>query len=112
MKRSRTRRGRRKHEVGRVREKLGALLRAEGFDVEGEELFWADGQNSHVTEDCYRWDAYVRGATRSDMPPIIPGTRIYLHSWDSMTLCVRRGIEVVKDADATQSYEIHARSAR
>jgi len=104
----RSRDGRNKHRVGRVRERLADLLRSEGFDVDGSELFWADGQNSHQTEDCYRWDAYIPGASRTDMQPLPPGVKIYLHSWDSMTLCVRRGIEVAKDQDSAWSYEIHA----
>lgn len=103
------RRGRDRHSVGRIREKLAELLRAEGFDVDGSELFWSDGQNSHQTEDCYRWDAYVLAATRSDMQPLPPGVKIYLHSWEPMTLCVRRGIVVTKDDDSPWAYEIHVK---
>lgn len=100
-------RGRSKNTVGRVREKLAALLRAEGFDVDPFDLRWSDGQNSHATEDCYRWDAYVPGSTRDDMPPLPPKVKVYLHSWDSMTLCASKGIIV--DKDGAWEYEIHAR---
>jgi hypothetical protein len=103
------RRGRHKDTIGRVREKLSALLRAEGFDIEPIDLRWSDGQNSHVTEDCFRWDAYVKTATRDDCPDVPPGCKVFLYSWDSMTLCARKGIIVDKDRDIAWSYQIHAR---
>ncbi len=102
-------RGRSKNTVGRVREKLAALLLAEGFDIDPFDLRWADGQNSHVTEDCVRWDVYVSNCTRSDCPSIPPSVKVYISSWDTMTLCVRKGIVVARDPDTPWRYEIHAR---
>lgn len=100
-------RGRSKNTVGRVREKLAALLRHQGFEIDAYDLRWADGQNSHVTEDCIRWDGWATACGRADCPPIPPGVRVYLHSWDTMSLCARVGIVVVED-DLPWSYEVHA----
>lgn len=100
--------GRRAGTVGRVREKLAELLTAQGIDVDPFNLRWADGQNSHVTEDCVRWDAYVESVTRDDCVPMPPGVKTYIYSWDTMTKCVSHGIVVTKDTDMPWSLEIHA----
>ena len=99
--------GRSKNTVGRVREKLAALLRQQGFEIDAFDLRWSDGQNSHATEDTYRWDGYATACGRADCPPLPPGVKVYLHSWDTMSLCTRVGILAVED-DIPWSYEIHA----
>lgn len=102
-------RGRSKTTVGRVREKLAALLLTEGFDVDPFDLRWADGQNSHVTEDCVRWDTYPTACMRTDSPPTPPGVKVYIYSWDTMTSCARYGIVVDPDADIPWRYQVHSR---
>lgn len=74
---------------GRTRRRLAGLLARHGIAV--NLLFAAQGrERSDPREDIYRWEAW---GVDSD------GLRVSLCSYDTMTSCVRRGIELVRGHD-------------
>jgi|GEM_PF-3739588 len=77
------------------REKLAALLREHGIQVEADELRANTGYWSHAQQDCYRWECFLSTAGEGftfNGHVFIPGESIHLTSWDTMTECARRGI--------------------
>lgn len=89
------------HAWGRVREKLAQHLRDLGFVVHD---LWATqgyprsgGGGSGEYDDCWRWEGLISR----------PGqTQLRISSMDTMTACVRYGVEVRRDGAC---YEAHAR---
>jgi len=78
--------------MGKIQERLVRLLEAQGFnDIE---LRAAQGSwRTDVRLDVYRWEGTGRVEKRSDLPA---GLSVMFASWDTMTSCVRRGIELDK----------------
>lgn len=99
--------GRRANQVGRVREKLAALICAQGFFIDAADLRWVDGQYSHVTDDCERWTGHGKIGTGAALPWDMDAQ---FYSWDTMTDCARHGIiiEHCHDDPAT-IFQVHAK---
>lgn len=99
--------GRRSNKVGRVREKLAALLLAEGIDIDPRDLSWQDGAYATVQWDCAKWFGDGKSVGRSDCPD---GFSVRISSWSTMTECARYGIDLSHDSrDLRGTYEISAR---
>jgi len=78
--------------MGRVRNRLVRLLEAQGFcdiDLRAAQGSW----RTDVRLDVYRWEGTGRVTKRSDLPV---GMFVTFASWDTMTSCVRRGVELDK----------------
>jgi hypothetical protein len=104
----RRRGGRRGHEVGRVREKLAALLLAEGIDIDPYALRWQDGAYATAQWDCCKWFGDGKSVGRADRPD---GFSVHVSSWDTMTECARYGIDLSHDSrDLPGTYEVSVRS--
>lgn len=78
---------------GRTRQRLRALLEGRGFHVdrlEPAQGYW----RTDVRADVMRWEgsAQVYG-----WPGISDGLMVSLGSWNTMTDCVRNGIEIERD---------------
>lgn len=102
--------GRRTNEIGRVREKLAALLLAEGIDIDPYDLRWQDGAYATVHWDCCKWYGEGKSIGRADCPD---GFSVHVSSWSTMTECARYGIELSHDErDLRGTYEISAREPR
>jgi hypothetical protein len=92
----------RRDRVGRVRERLAALIsEATGCTVRPEDLSSQIPHYASPKWDCCSWDG--EGTNSLGLP-------VHYSSWDTMTECVRNGIDVTKE-DAFQ-YEIHARETQ
>lgn len=75
-------------EWGAKRRKLAELLKAEGYEM--DMILPAQGvYRSSPFHDCYRWEGWGKR----------PGVNIniYFSSWDTITACVRNGIEIAPD---------------
>lgn len=81
---------------GKVRLKLAEMLRAKGFDVQAEDLWIQLGGYRHRNWDLARWGHYPTG----------------VHSWDTMTDCVRYGFDVGKDNELSANVPQEAWSKR
>lgn len=81
---------------GRVRKRIAELLQAQGFDVEAEDLDTQEGAYRGPHWDLARWFANCEK----------DGKPVYIYSWDTMTDCVRHGLEVGA-FEHPNSYEIH-----
>jgi hypothetical protein len=100
---------------GRTKERLAALLRAEGFEVHAEDLcdvrgHWRTSKYAIV----YRWECFGNAKRPGDFP-LCPDMGVSLASWDTMTACVRRGIVVQQESKMSPpglatAYEIHAKA--
>lgn len=87
MKRKGRRRGRRSEVIGSVRWKLFEMLREAGVPIVSVDQFW-------MQEGAYRgrrWDLARWGA---DFHSSVDGSFWSVHSWDTMTACVRFGFFV------------------
>lgn len=103
----RRRGGRRSDQIGRVREKLAALLLAEGIDIDPFNLMWQDGAYATAHWDCCKWSGHGVSLGRDDCPA---GISVHVSSWDTMTECARYGIELSHDSrDLPGTYEVSAR---
>lgn len=68
--------------VGKVRIKLAARIKELlDVDVQPENIQRTNPNHRHF-EDCVAWDCW--GLQR--------GRRVQVHSWDTMTVCARKGI--------------------
>lgn len=85
--------------IGRLREKLATMLQAKGYPVQPEDFWIQEGGYRHRTWDLASWGASCH---RDD------GVAVSLHSWDTMTSCVRWGIEIETEGRAIHDIEVHA----
>lgn len=88
--------------TGRVHRKLVVLLEAEGFN--GIEILAAKGHwRSSPYADVHRWEGFACRAG--------DWVRTNIYSWDTMTECVKRGIQVSgRDKGCSgNGYEISAK---
>jgi hypothetical protein len=94
--------------VGTTRKKLAKLLEAYGFEIMTGDLIPVQGvyRNSPY-HDVQRWNGWGKAkghATLND------GIEVSFGSWDTMTECVRHGIEVDQDyRDTATHFEISAK---
>lgn len=89
--------------MGRVREKLLSLLEAEGFSA--IEIAPAMGHyRSSPYADVHRWDGSAIKAGDHVLSTV--------YSWDTMTACVKYGIEVSERDKGSSGigYEIYRRT--
>jgi hypothetical protein len=87
--------GRSRHVVGRTRERLAALLEAQGFVVQPEALWWNDGYYATAHMDCAKWGGRgLIGTYPSRFPSDWDAT---FSSWCTMAECVRYGIDLSED---------------
>jgi hypothetical protein len=94
---------RRRDNIGRVRWKLWELLRDAGFSIPGPECLWMqEGFYRSNYHDLARWGADWTGLSMDKSATVLHS----LFSWDTMTDCVRLGIEVSKDK-TPHCWEIH-----
>jgi len=92
--------------IGRVHQRLLTLLEAEGFsaiEIQPARGHW----RSSPYADVVRWEGYAR--LLRDCPRALP-----IYSWETMTECVRRGIQVSERDKGTagMGYEIWPREAK
>lgn len=83
--------------VGRVREKLSALLDAVGIEIQPENLSSQIPVYATAQWDCCSWygDGYSRTIREQfALPDDGPGNMIHVFSYDTMTMCARYGIEL------------------
>jgi hypothetical protein len=75
--------------IGRTRVRLAEMLTALGYTARPEDLRPQYGawRTDHRLDVC-RWEGTVLG---------LDGMTKMIQSWDTMTACVRRGIEVTPD---------------
>lgn len=91
--------------TGRVHRKLVALLEAEGFhgiEIRAQVGHW----RSSPYADVHRWEGFATRAGDSVC------TSVY--SWDTMTNCVRYGIDVSKRnaGSSGDGYEVYSRKGK
>ena len=91
--------------VGRVQRKLVALLQAEGFssiEISVPQGHW----RSSPYADVHRWEG---SAVRAG-----DGVRTNVYSWETMTVCVKNGIQVSarNKGCSGNGYEVSARDVR
>lgn len=86
-----------------VREKLCTMLCQEGFALHEGDLKPVSGYWKKM--DVYRWESVVK--TGVDEGSGLGGRTVLVVSWDTMTECVRNGIEVVEKNP--YSFEVHAK---
>jgi hypothetical protein len=82
---------RRRGEPGRVKWRLSELLRAAGIEVSPYDFWTQDGGYRHRNWDLARWGAH--DAKWIDPINKYSGT-LHVYSWDTMTDCVRYGINL------------------
>lgn len=79
--------------VGKTRRKLAEMLcQATGLLVEAHDLRRTNPNHRHW-EDCCAWDCYAMKPGNGTRSPY----KVHIYSWDTMTACVKSGIEIVKD---------------
>lgn len=74
------------------------------IQVDPSELYPVKGwhrTSRHILNDTYRWEGF--GSLRA-----LPGVRVSLYSFDTMTNCVRHGVNVVRDTPT--SFDVDAKS--
>ena len=71
---------------GRVRLRLAKLLEGIGVKVDPYDLWCQEGGYRHHNWDLACWGAYSAE---------YKGEKVHLCSWDTMTKCVRFGVEIV-----------------
>lgn len=98
--------GRSSQVVGKTRERLAALLEAQGFVVQPEALWWNDGIYGTVLMDCAKWGGTGRVGTYPCGLPSDYG--VSFSSWDTMTECVRYGFEISDEGGAM--FEVHSKA--
>lgn len=86
--------------MGRVQDKLEELIEAEGFQVDG--IYGASGYWRQA--DVYRWECTARTRGRKGFAD---GISCCIDCWDTMTDCVRYGIEIVQDRG--MHFDAHAK---
>jgi hypothetical protein len=96
----------RKDRVGRVRERLAAMLDELGFDVDPSDLDSQYPVYATAQWDCCSWSG--RGYSRAikqkyGLSENGSGNLVHFASWSTMTECVRKGITVSKEDHA---YEV------
>lgn len=76
--------------AGKVRTKLAKLLtEALGFPVKADDIVAATGHwRTSKYADVLRWEGFVTNAN---------GSRRSIGSWNTMTECVRNGVEIQED---------------
>ncbi len=85
------------HHIGRTREKLAALLEAQGFTVHPEDLHAAKGAwRTRVQLDTERW--YGKGVAHNH-PTIRDGWEVHFSSWFTMTVLCKAGRVEAKQDD-------------
>lgn len=82
--------------IGRLRKKLATMLREKGYPVQPEDFWIQEGGYRHRTWDLASWGVKCR----------VDGVDVNLHSWDTMTSCVRWGIEI--ENRGPLDIEVHA----
>lgn len=79
--------------LGQTRRKLAELLcKTTGLLVDPHKLQRTNPNHRHY-EDCCAWDCYATKPKTGSAQSY----KVHIYSWDTMTNCVRNGIEVVKD---------------
>lgn len=98
MKKKRRRLGSRRDHIGRVRWKLFEILQGEGYSIPSPDCFWMqEGFYRRNQHDLARWGADWRDED---------GTFFSIHSWDTMTNCVRYGITSLEDHTTPNRFQI------
>lgn len=88
---------RRLGEPGRLKIRLAELLQAEGFDISEYDLDDPKGYWRSAA-DCYRWEG-------TGKHPDFEKLMVIVSSWETMTQCVRYGIEIWhEDGDLANSF--------
>jgi hypothetical protein len=110
------RKRRRRGEPGRVKLKLAEMLREKGLVVYAEDFWVQQGAYSHEIWDLARWGINGQAGTFNiqdeygNWQNFQPDWPIGIHSWDTMTNCVRYGIEITYDRDDVYgSVQVHAK---
>lgn len=81
----------RRGEPGRIKWKLSELFRAAGIEASPYDFWQQEGAYRSVKWDLARWG--VRNGRWIDATGKYPGP-LHIYSWDTMTDCVRYGINL------------------
>ena len=94
------------------RERVLELLEAQGFRVVDDYIYVTQGWYRTRSADCIRWHCRIK--------PPLPAHQMEMgmFSWDTLTLCARRGIEIAPPTTSAYSsygemdYEVSAKSVK
>lgn len=88
---------------GYIRIKLAEMLVAQGYEVEPDDLWSAEGHYRIYgnQEESLRWEAFERGADYAHQRHLI--------SFSTMTECVRKGFDLNHDHGNTWWVDSHGR---
>lgn len=89
--------------TGLLIDALNAKYTGKSIGIAPEDFWWNEGGLSHMTWDLARWGAEIP----------LPGTklRIGLYSYDTMTQCVKSGIELLQGrGDTPLTFEVSAKA--
>lgn len=90
--------------MGKILERLRRSIEDQGFS--NVELRPATGHwRTSVMADVHRWDGF---GTSGGLHGVPAGSRVTFSSWDTMTACVRRGIEISRDG-ASWQFDVSAK---
>ncbi len=110
----------RRRRPGRLRERLAALLREKGMDIDAEDIIEARGwYRSSPYSEAYRWEARGRAGTltveneHGRTLAYRPDESVTVMSWDTMGECVRNGFSLSHfSQDLESMIDAHANERR